>query len=316
MKLKIVPLAASNAPEALHLVKNAYDSERTVSPLLPPRMLGDSGKVLSLIRESIGNGCLAAFRDGRMVGFMGVFVEFPFKGQRAALIREFSHAAAGSDRILVYQLLYATLGEILRQRQTQLHIAAHFAGDLMLRDALYQLGFGAIATERLRGLSRIEGAASTEIVREHDFLAVADIDAEHRRYYRSAPIFVRKDDSPAAVRSRLLQHQKRGDALFVYREGGFSKAYFMVGPCMGQQEGFLLRNSNTAQILSAYVEPGTRGRGVGKILLNACVEWASGQGFSRMFVEHETANVSGGGFWERHFSPYLRFSMRYVEDCA
>lgn len=41
--------------------------------------------------------------------------------------------------------------------------------------------------------------------------------------------------------------------------------------------------------------------------------WARDAGFDRMFVEHETANLEGGAFWRRHFSPYLVFSMRYVD---
>jgi GNAT superfamily N-acetyltransferase len=89
----------------------------------------------------------------------------------------------------------------------------------------------------------------------------------------------------------------------------------MVGHCAGKNQGFLLRDSGTAQVLSAYAEPEVRGRGVGRALLGACLQWASRQGCSRLLVEHETANISGSRFWQRHFDPYLCFSMRYVEDC-
>jgi GNAT superfamily N-acetyltransferase len=193
---------------------------------------------------------------------------------------------------------------------------AAFANDLALRDTLYQLGFGAFLIERLRDLSAVDAAPGVEVVEERDFQTIAGIDADHRRYYRGSPIFLMKDDSPAAVRSALAAHQDRGDALFVYRQDGRSKGYFVVGHCAGKNQGFLLQGSGTAQVLSAYAEPEVRGRGVGRALLGACVQWASRQGCSRLLVEHETANLSGSRFWQRHFDPYLCFSTRYVEDCG
>ncbi len=316
MSLRIAPLADTDAPQALKLLEISYDTERKVSPLLPAPILGDNSRALPLIRQCIRNFCVAAFCDGCLVGFLGVFLEFQFKGQRAALMREFTHAATGSDRTLVYQSLYAALGEYLRHKQTQLHIVAHFAGDSALRDTLYQLGFGAFLAGALRDLSAVDRAPNLEIGQEHDFLSIAELDADHNKYYRAAPIFLKKDDSPATVRSRLLAHQENGDTLFVYRENGCPKAYFIVGPCVGTKEGLLLQDSNAAQILSAYAEPGTRGNGVGKALLDACVRWASRQSYRCLFVEHETANILGSLFWHRHFDPYLCFSMRYVEDCV
>jgi GNAT superfamily N-acetyltransferase len=87
----------------------------------------------------------------------------------------------------------------------------------------------------------------------------------------------------------------------------------MVGRCRGEDEGRLLRGTNSAQILSAYAAPRVRGRGVGQALLDACVGWARAQGFERLMVEHETANLLGSAFWGCHFRPCLTISMRYVE---
>jgi GNAT superfamily N-acetyltransferase len=67
---------------------------------------------------------------------------------------------------------------------------------------------------------------------------------------------------------------------------------------------------------AAYVRAEARGRGIGTALLAACVEWPRQGRYARLFVEHETANISGAGFWSRHFSPYLYVSMRYVDPTA
>jgi GNAT superfamily N-acetyltransferase len=310
---EVVPLDRSHLDAAVALVHRAYQAERRTSPLLPAKLLGDPRRVRPHVEACLPNGCVGAFRGPRLAGFMGVSFYFPFKGHTAALVREVSHAAAGDDKLAVYQALYEGLGPTLAARQAQLHLVGHFAGDRALRDALFQLGFGAILAEALRDLSPIEGAAGVPITHEPDFSVVEALDAEHRRYYRQAPIFLVKDASTAAVRSGLAEQQQAGHALFVHRHDGRPAAYFVAGRCLGEEEGFLLQGSNTAEVLAAYAQPAIRGRDIGKALLDRCVAWAREQGYARLFVEHETANVLGGNFWRKHFRPYLYFSMRYVE---
>ena len=196
-----------------------------------------------------------------------------------------------------------------------MHIVAHFANDRSLQEALYHLGFGAFLAERIRRLSIVSAAANVELSQEEDFAVIHDLEVEHMKYYRRPPIYLRKDDSTETVRAALRARQEQGNALFVYRDKGKPTAYFMVGLCTGNQAGRILRNTNTAQLLSAYACPSARERGIGKALLNRSIKWAQEQRFSRLFVEHETANISGGNFWHKHFSPYLYFSMRYIEDC-
>jgi GNAT superfamily N-acetyltransferase len=78
-------------------------------------------------------------------------------------------------------------------------------------------------------------------------------------------------------------------------------------------EGFLLQQTNTAQIKSAYARPAIRGKGIGTALLQRAIQWSHQQGYERVFVEHETANVYGGNFWCKYFIPYVYVSMRYID---
>jgi GNAT superfamily N-acetyltransferase len=87
----------------------------------------------------------------------------------------------------------------------------------------------------------------------------------------------------------------------------------IVGESTIDGEGFLLAQTNTAQIKSAYARPEVRGKGVGAALLQHAIEWSQQQGYDRIFVEHETANIYGGNFWGTYFSPYLYASMRYTD---
>ena len=67
------------------------------------------------------------------------------------------------------------------------------------------------------------------------------------------------------------------------------------------------------QIKSAYVRPELRGKGVGTALLQRALQWSQAQGYDRVFVEHETANLYGGNFWGKYFIPYVYASMRYID---
>jgi GNAT superfamily N-acetyltransferase len=87
-----------------------------------------------------------------------------------------------------------------------------------------------------------------------------------------------------------------------------------VGKSTIDGEGFLLQETNTAQIKSAYTRPEMRGKGIGVALLQRAIEWSQQQGYERVFVEHETANIAGSRFWSRYFTPYLYYSMRYVDN--
>lgn len=88
----------------------------------------------------------------------------------------------------------------------------------------------------------------------------------------------------------------------------------IVGESTIDGEGFLLEQTNTAQIKSAYARPEIRGKGIGTALLQRAIQWSQQQGYERVFVEHETANIYGGNFWGKYFSPFVYSSMRYVDN--
>ncbi len=307
-------LSISDVSSALGLVTGGYEKERAGNPFLPAQMMGSDDEVASLIAQSVPNGAVKLVEKVRMTGFMGISALFRFKGQQAASIGVVSHAACEDNKERTYQALYGALGEHLKKHQARIHIIAHFAGDVALKDTLFRLGFGAFLAERIRDLSPIPGASHVETDQVVDFAEILDLETEHMGYYQKAPIYLKKDDSSEAALASLTRRQASGAVLFVYRENRKPLAYFIAGLCTGSQDGRILRNTNTAQVLSAYASPCARGRGIGKALLSRTIGWAREQGFARLFVEHETANACGENFWRKHFNPYLYFSMRYVED--
>ncbi len=315
-QFETVPLSTFDLPDVMRFVLSSYGAAREADPALPPEMMGGAGAVGSLLRRLIPNGAVGLVGDGRLPGFMCVSASFEFKGLRAALIAEMCHAAPVPDGATAYRLLYQAVGEHLVRLDARLHIIAHFAHDTQLQQTLHELGFGSLLAERIRTLSTIDAPADIKITREDDLTVITDLEAEHMRYYRRPPIYLWKDDSRPSVRKRLLLHQERGHALFIHRKEGRPDAFLIVGRCTGADEGLTLTNTHTGQVIEACASPAVRGKGIGRALLSRSVEWAKEQGYSRLFFEHDTANIPGSAFWARHFNLYVWFAMRYVEDAS
>lgn len=77
--------------------------------------------------------------------------------------------------------------------------------------------------------------------------------------------------------------KKNGDEFFVYYENSKPAGCFIAGKSAAEAEDFLLRNTNTAQIKSAFVKPSIRGKGIGGALLQQAVKWEKEKGFIRFW---------------------------------
>jgi GNAT superfamily N-acetyltransferase len=313
----VSPTEPSMAAEGFALFRAAYGRARHANPLLPALTPEHEARLHGRVERAFARGGVAAWRGGSMAGYMVAGPSFDFRGLVAALVPEFGHAAAPGAGAAVYGPLYAASADRWVREGIQLHLIGHLSADATAAAALVDLGFGAVVAERLRGVGDLVPAEACADVEHVDpgapWDAYAPLAAEHAAYYRQSPLFLHKDDTIATAKAELEEHRRAGDQLFVDRTGGEARAYLVVGPCHGISEGRLLAGTRTAQVRAAYAAPSARGRGIGRALLRRAVVWAREAGFVRVFVEHETANLEGGGFWRRHFTPFLVFSMRYVE---
>ncbi len=317
---RLTPSEPSMAAAAFALFCQAYAGARRAQPLLPP-LAGDHETYLQrcVERAFMGTG-VVAWQGDAIAGFMTAGSPFVVRGLPAVLVPEYGHAVVRGAAPVLYGLLHAALAERWVREGVQLHLIGNFAVDGDTTAALHELGFGAIVAECLRDVSapvtdpRVEptGVHVEAIGPEEPWDDLIPLASEHATYYRRSPIFLVKDEDVHAVAADLEEHRRAGDHLFVHRSGGAPLAYLIVGRCRGGSEGRLLAGTNTAQVRSAYAVPALRRRGIGTVLLHHAVTWAREAGFERLFVEHETANLEGSSFWQRHFSRFLVFSMRYV----
>lgn len=313
MSYAIKPFTEEHISAAVALFAQNYNTARTALPLLPARAIEDktwiANELSARLKSETGAICL---REDKLAGYMLTCHRFPFKGQRTVLCSEYAHSAQQHNREDIYRQLYAALSAEWVADGAQLHIIGHLATDSTVKETLYQLGFGAILAERLRATEPLDVRIDAEITCEKNGDSLIDLHAEHMGYYSRAPIFVRKDSSRANAQKELAEYGAEDEFLIYRDEAGIACAYFIVGES-GNEEGFLLQKTHTAQIKNAYVQAHLRGQGIGRALLDQAIRWAKDRGFARVFVEHETANRHGSHFWSRHFAPYLYISARYVD---
>lgn len=314
MQYELVPFSQDYLESAVKLFLNSYRDEQKKSPLLPSRAINDPAWILDTLKKFAANPGVAVCQGNRVIAYMITGFQFPFKGQNAVMMPVCSHSSVSKDKRELYQRMYMYLAGEWAKSRRHLHIIEHFAHDSVLQETLYQLGFGAVVTERLRDFSAVAKPNGFKIIEEKNVKTLVDIHIEHMLYYPHAPIFIWKNAEKQNVISDLTSHADNGDSIFTYYEKDKPCAYMIVGASSTGTEGFLLRDTNTAQIKAAYAQPAVRGKGIGKALLQHVVRWSREHGYERLFVEHETANYYGGNFWCRHFTPYIYSSLRYIDN--
>jgi GNAT superfamily N-acetyltransferase len=309
-----VPMTKGYLEPATELVIENYRHEQEESALLPSRVIDEPEWICNALEAQLVNPSVAVIEHNQLLAYMVTGSQFPWKGQQAVFVPEYCHSAVEGQKQEFYQRMYMHLSQEWVNNHIHLQMIGHFAHDTILQETLYQLGFGAILAEQLRDCSALNRVHEMVIQEEKDVSKLLNIQMEHNNYYSKAPIFIRKPASPHEVLDELEAHTRQGDVFFVYYEQEEPCAYMIVGSSTIDGEGFLLQNTNTAQIKSAYAKPDIRSKGIGKALLQRAIEWSQAHGYERIFVEHETANFSGSIFWQKHFNPYLYFSMRYIDN--
>lgn len=315
MKYNVTGFKEEFIESAVELFLESYKEEKLHCKYLPEKVINHPEIVKDyLLKFKNESGVMVFNEEKKLVGYMLSSYKFSFKNQRSVIVQEYGHASIREDQDLIYKLMYMDISQKWLDNDLFLHIICHFSGNKELINILYETGYGAIINERLRDISTIDDAPQVEIILEDDISKLVDLQCEHMAYYKKAPIFIIKDSDSKSVKEKLKQFKEEKQTFLVYYHQNKASGLFIVGESGKDEEGLLLRNTNSAQIKHAYIKPDLRGKGIGKALLNKAVAWSKEQGYERLFVEHETANFSGGIFWGKYFTSYLNASMRYVDN--
>jgi len=112
------------------------------------------------------------------------------------------------------------------------------------------------------------------------------------------------DEAPYAFSTELSEWQGRGDSEERWRgrlrNVPFNVVAYLDAALAGMISAFEVEPSGDVELISAYVAPFARGRGVGDALLECALEWAAQHGGRRATLGVIEGNTAAIALYERH----------------
>ena len=312
---EVVPLRAGHLPDAAALFTAGYRAARRREPLLPARH-EDAQTILPKLQQlaEIQPG-VAAFRSGRLVGFLLGQGLPDFRGHRSIYVPEWAHAAAGADREETCRAMYAALSPDWLADGCFSHLTTTFACDREATEAWFRLGFGMIAVDAIRDLGPVAGVAADVDIRRAGMEDADDVLRFARgiqRHMAETPMFVAGIElvEMETIRRRLADPAQ---AIFLACRNKEPAAFIHIGPA-NPSAAYVVQDEKTASIRGLFTKPSHRGKGIGTALLTRAIDRARSAGYGRCAVDFEPQNIPGSRFWLTHFRPVCYSMIRHVDE--
>ena len=303
-------------PQALQLLKCAYQAEQSVNQYLPDfKRLPDSKDLLTHLAEN-GMG-VAATLDGNLVGFLGAYLPFPHAYNSLTDSGCWSplnaHAVADPQNILLWQQLYQNAAEKWTTAGAGYHSITFYSQEEAAENVFYNYGFGSRCADAIRYPDPLQEVPAANVcVRE----------------------LTRKDDMQLRpLRRELAAHLSKSPCFMINSEENIEKyicgkeadekrktfGLFYEGKLIGfidlneEGENFISDSGVMLNIQGMFLQNDYRGHGIAQQLLNSAVRETAKNGYERIGVDYETMNPTATGFWEKYFVPYTRSLVRRLD---
>lgn len=308
--LEIRPFRKDYIDEAVNLFAKSFKITRIKHPLVPERqnIVHEVSVALLKLVEKPG---VAAFRRNRLVGYMlETDTSENFMSKKTAFCIDLcAHCSVEEEKELIYQKMYEKLSRVWVSNQYHAHEISYFAKDDILSFTFYRLGFGMTHFELLRDLNSIDGNIADVPIKKLDSEApIRELNKECHLFYPSPPLFWIPHSEYDEEQDGVLSGHLEVLAAF---DGDEPIAYFSMKK--GTAESCILDSEKNGRIMGAYAKEQYRHKRIGKALLQEVINWARDCGCRRLYVEGESANIYGGNFWIKHFTPAV-FSVRRCID--
>jgi ribosomal protein S18 acetylase RimI-like enzyme len=305
-RLEVVPFADEHLEDAARLLAGRHARHRAAEPLLPARYEDATAAQQELAaawREDGASGA-AAFRDGRMVGYLvgapradpvwgdNVWVELP------------GHAAEDAEDI---RDLYGTAAARWIEEGRTRHYALAPATDGALVEAWYRLSFG---QQHALGVREVQPKIDVELpdrfeIRDPDpaeLETLIDIDLalpEHQHMspvFSGVPLYTRQESRDEWLSTLAGDEEK---ILVGARDGRPVACWALVPVERSAMHRGLARPDNACFLGFAATLPPARGAGFGVALTAAALAWAAEEGYETMVTDWRVTNVLASRFWPR-----------------
>lgn len=318
MTRHVVELQHKHLEQAAGLACRRYQNLREQVPSLPPRYANQEALLPMLVKLVDAGPAVAAFQQGRLVGFMTAWLIPSFRGLRSVISPELGNAAELGDSARIYEQMYAHIAAAWVADGYTTHLVGMLANDRKGIEAWRWLGFGMFATDAIRDLAPVAEDISEdiEILRADTEHLEAILQLEHglAHHLAASPVFL-VDAEPSSRDEGQRYLKDRNYAYWLALRDNRPVAYLRIGPA-SEDASTIIYDEETASVTGAFTEPAARGGGVAAALLDRALAWARKAGYIRCAVDFEPMNPQARRFWLRHFTEVCSFYVRHIDRRA
>ena len=312
--IQITSLKEEHLEDAALLVSKRYKKLIKQEPLLPQKYSEVTNLIpyLQNILQNSGNG-VAAFSGNQLVGFLTAWLMENFRGSRSIYSPEWANAVDLVDNKYVYEMMYGQLAESWVADNYIAHYISLFPNDLNSLKALNWLGFGMISVDAICGLKSISDHQQDLVIQHaklEDLEEIIYLQEELQAYMRESPIFLPSKERDRKFYQEWLESPDK--VIWLAKLNNEPVAFIRMGPA-DDDVCTIINDKGTTSIYAAFALEKVRREGITTALLDHGLISARNSGYERCAVSFEPMNLSGTGFWLKHFNPVCYSFVRYID---
>lgn len=306
---KVSSMQKTDVNKAIKLWTDQYKNYCGNNDDFPAYWGSNINEIESFLNNKIeNNSAIIAKLDNEIVGFLA-YDEFPFNGEDSVFCPAIGHCATEEYKESVYLSLYKSISQQWINKGILNHMWTIFYNDTELKNILFDLGYGSYLIDAFSSLSnKPEGECLFEIKKasSEDIDTLYELVEESEEYYKSAPLFLKRDK---VLKDEISEIISKSNVFIAWDK---EKAVGFINLSIAKNNNPIdmsVNNCGLIDEIGAYIKLEYRGKKVGKQLLKSISEYCSLNNISCIHVDFETANLYANKFWRKYFNPML-LSMR------
>jgi ribosomal protein S18 acetylase RimI-like enzyme len=333
MSLEILSFHVGMLPAAAELLSRRHARDRAMMPLLParfeqPRMAQAAVREVWSKPHTSG---VAAFRDGRMVGYLLGQAKFEMHRGRHVWIPLPGYALGEGEPADLYADLYATIGPEWLRLGAFDHYVMMPAEDRDGLDAWFTLSFGKEQAHAILSLAgtlpepvAVPGVTIRRATEEDRDAFVDKMSPILRRHLTGAPVWgaaLPENVDPMREGFAEMLTDESARTWIAEAEGSANDpdrvlGYQLFYPASPADDNLTVSISERTVLLEvAATRPDARGRGIGRALTAAGLADAAAAGYKVCITDWRTTNIEANRFWPRNgFRPAVYRLVRKVDS--
>ncbi|MFP4460588.1 MAG: GNAT family N-acetyltransferase [Thermotogota bacterium] len=294
-----------------------YNKQRQFMPFLP--LPGDFEQIIATNITTLqkeGSGW-AFYQNNQLQGFLaGYKMNTLFGKANGIYIPLYGHCIFADDEVQnrkIYQKIYTYASAQWVKEGYLSHTITVYAKNRTDVDAWFWLGFGNRCVDSIKSCEDIKSLSKNIPIKkatEEDLESIAHLEETNHKYFRSAPLFMPLEDTPA-LESLKEWFSGENRHLWIAVENGKPVGFMRI---QNEGESFISFHKNMMNITGAYILPEKRGANIATLLLNAVQHWLLQNNCPLLGVDFESFNIKGASFWNRHFTPYTFSLSRRIDE--